>query len=225
MIFRTLTISLILCLAAPSKTWAQQTKSFREKLITYLEGAKQASEAVPDTTLHRKYLDELYILGSDVAADYFDFKDETEFEEDRKLLRNVIVANQHLRLLFIPLGNALIQQARKVVRKHEAEVRHYRIASALGGLVLGGLAGASYQLVKKTSSALRLAMIASGGALGSLAGYFLIGPLASDLFIEFDLSIEKSEDFILRYPYASQVVNLDVSEDLLMALDELEVAD
>jgi hypothetical protein len=225
MIIRALTISLLLFFAGPAKAWAQQGKSFREKLITYLEAAKQASEAVPDTTLHRKHLDELYILGTDVAADYFEFKDETEFDEDRRLLKNVIVANQHLRLLFIPLGNALIQQARKVVRKHDAEVRHYRIAAALGGLVLGGLAGASYQLVQKTSSALRLAMIVSGGALGSLAGYFLIGPLASDLFIEFDLSVEKSEDFILRYPYASQVVNLDVSQDLLMALDELEVAD
>ncbi len=225
MIFRTFIFTLVICLAGPAQTWAQQTKNFREKLITYLESAKDAAEAVPDTTLHRKHLDELYILGSDVAAEYFDFKEESEFDEDRKLLKNVIVANQHLRLLFIPLGNALIQQARKVVRKHEAEVRHYRMAAALGGMVLGGLAGASYQLVQKTSSALRLAMIVSGGALGSLAGYFLIGPLASDLFIEFDLSVEKSEDFILRYPYASQVVNLDVSQDLLMALDELEVAD
>jgi hypothetical protein len=225
MIIRAITISLLLFFVGPAEAWAQQGKSFREKLITYLEAAKRASEAVPDTTLHRKYLDELYILGTDVAADYLEFKDETEFEEDRRLLKNVIVANQHLRLLFIPLGNALIQQARKIVRKHDAEVRHYRIAAALGGLVLGGLAGSSYQLVQKTSSALRLAMIVSGGALGSLAGYFLIGPLASDLFIEFDLSVEKSEDFILRYPYASQVVNLDVSQDLLMALDELEVAD
>jgi len=202
-----------------------QPKTFREKLIVYLEAAKAASEAVADTTRHSELLDELYILGSDVAADYFEFSSESEFEQDRNTLKNVIVAHQRLRLLFIPLGNALIQQARKIVRKREAEVRHYRIASALGGAVLGGLAGASYQLVKQTSSALRLLMIVSGGSLGAVGGYLIIGPVASDLFIEFNLSVQKSEDFLLRYPYATQVADLDVSQDLLMALDEIEVDD